>query len=275
MKTTQQVTEVTQICIFPYKLNNVRKRIDKKEWGKSSISDTSVTKARRYVASIPGAVAGESGHNQTFTVAIKLVHGFALGETDARTILSEYNNRCSPPWTERELTHKLVSALKQTNHTKPKGHLLGVPTGKPPAPRTPPRVLGVISCPVVVAPLPSSKIIEPDSQQADPHDKPLECSPPSNEDEEDVSVYDRMNLWKQDRGIHFTPELYEAIRFDNSKRIPPKPEIPYPSHLPKNPIRHLINKEDVEHQSAQGVDAVHGPYSSKEQIIANKPNPAE
>ena len=124
------MTEVTEISSFPYMLNTAEINIDKKEWGKTPISLTSVTKARRYVASIPGAVSGENGHNQTFSVAITLVHGFALPEADAWTILNEYNATCSPPWIERDLRHKMDSALKATNHTKPKGHLLGVPALK-------------------------------------------------------------------------------------------------------------------------------------------------
>ena len=165
MKTTQQVTEVTEISSFPISFYNENKNKDKKEWGKTPISVTSVTKARRYVASIPGAVSGESGHNQTFSVAIPLVHGFALPESYAWTILNEYNATCSPPWSEREMRHKLDSALKATNHTKPKGHLLGVPAFKHCPPVTPPRVLGVIACPVVDVPVPPVKIPVPEEEE--------------------------------------------------------------------------------------------------------------
>jgi len=81
-------------------------------------------RARLYVAKIPGAVSGQGGHNQTFAVACALVHGFALSESDALAILTEYNGRCSPPWTERELVHKLQSAV-HARHDKPRGHLIG------------------------------------------------------------------------------------------------------------------------------------------------------
>jgi hypothetical protein len=80
-------------------------------------------RARAFLAAIPGAISGAGGHNQTFAVACALVHGFALPEHEALTLLLEYNQRCQPPWSERELQHKIKSAL-QANHAKPRGHLL-------------------------------------------------------------------------------------------------------------------------------------------------------
>jgi hypothetical protein len=38
----------------------------------------SIDRARAYVAKVPGAVAGQGGHDQTFSVACSLVNGFAL-----------------------------------------------------------------------------------------------------------------------------------------------------------------------------------------------------
>jgi hypothetical protein len=46
-----------------------------------------------------------------------------LSQPEALTILREYNQRCSPPWTEAELLRKLQSAEKQP-HTKPRGNML-------------------------------------------------------------------------------------------------------------------------------------------------------
>ncbi len=85
---------------------------------------TSIDRARQYLAKIPGAVSGQGGHNQTFSVACALVNGFALSEYDAYALLSEYNQRCAPPWSERELKHKIASAA-MVQHDKPRGHLLG------------------------------------------------------------------------------------------------------------------------------------------------------
>jgi hypothetical protein len=89
-----------------------------------TFTNSTIDRARAYVARIPGAVSGAGGHNQTFSVACALVHGFALQEDDAFTVLHEYNGRCEPPWSERELRHKIRSALT-VSQSKPRGHLLG------------------------------------------------------------------------------------------------------------------------------------------------------
>lgn len=75
---------------------------------------TSVDRARAYVAAIPSAVAGDSGHNQTFAVACKLVQ-FGLTPAEAWPLLAEYNQRCEPPWSESELRHKLVDAFRRAS----------------------------------------------------------------------------------------------------------------------------------------------------------------
>ncbi len=84
---------------------------------------TPIDKARKYIAAIPGAVSGQSGHAQTFSVATALAHGLNLPEADAWRLLLEYNATCQPPWSEAELRHKLQSAMT-TPHDKPRGHLL-------------------------------------------------------------------------------------------------------------------------------------------------------
>ena len=81
-------------------------------------------RASRYVARMDAAVAGSGGHDALFAVACALVHGFALGEGDAMAILSEYNLRCAPPWSDRELAYKLRSAAGSSS-SKGSGYLLG------------------------------------------------------------------------------------------------------------------------------------------------------
>jgi hypothetical protein len=81
-------------------------------------------RARLCVATMQPAVSGSHGHDATFAVACALVHGFALSHADAMPIMQEYNQRCSPPWSERELDYKLRSADK-SGHDKPRGHLIG------------------------------------------------------------------------------------------------------------------------------------------------------
>lgn len=84
---------------------------------------TLLERARRYVAKIPPAVAGQHGHDQTFAVACALVQGFALAATEASVLLSEYNTRCLPPWSDRELAHKLASAEQAAPPAEGRGHL--------------------------------------------------------------------------------------------------------------------------------------------------------
>lgn len=85
---------------------------------------TPYEQAHRYLAAIPGAVSGSKGHNQTFTVACALIHGFALSRSDARALMDEYNRTCDPVWSDREIEHKLTEAEANQKHQKPRGHLI-------------------------------------------------------------------------------------------------------------------------------------------------------
>ena len=69
-------------------------------------------RVQAYLDAIPGAVSGEQGHSQTLKAATALVIGFALLPEDAWRYLRTYNQRCDPPWSERELDHKIREAVK-------------------------------------------------------------------------------------------------------------------------------------------------------------------
>jgi archaellum biogenesis ATPase FlaH len=71
-------------------------------------------RARKYLAKLPAAVSGQSGHNATFHAACVLVLGFDLPEPDALGLMFEFNERCQPPWNERDLARKVREAGKQT-----------------------------------------------------------------------------------------------------------------------------------------------------------------
>ena len=75
-----------------------------------------------------------------------LVNGFALSDTEAWSILVEYNARCLPPWSERELRHKLSEARK-ARHREPAGHLIGNRSNQPSRSQSDklPRILGRIT----------------------------------------------------------------------------------------------------------------------------------
>lgn len=81
-----------------------------------------LARARAYVAKVEGAVSGQGGHAVTFKVAQALVRGFALDPETAYQLLAEYNQRCDPPWSPRELRHKIKSATQRA--TMAEGALL-------------------------------------------------------------------------------------------------------------------------------------------------------
>ena len=71
-----------------------------------------VDRARRYMAAMPPAIAGQHGDLHTFRVCCRLVRGFALSDHEALELLIEWNGRCEPPWSERELLDKLHRARR-------------------------------------------------------------------------------------------------------------------------------------------------------------------
>ena len=110
----------------------------KKSESPASVSATAgadvITRARAYLAKIPGAIEGQGGDAHTLSTACKIVRGFDLDEETAVSLLTEWNATCQPPWTERELREKVRNALKYG--TEPIGHLREAerPNGNHPPP---------------------------------------------------------------------------------------------------------------------------------------------
>jgi hypothetical protein len=71
-----------------------------------------IERAKRYLASVPAAIAGQHGDVHTFRVCCRLIRGFALTEDQALAALAEWNVRCQPPWSPRELLDKLRRAAR-------------------------------------------------------------------------------------------------------------------------------------------------------------------
>ena len=78
---------------------------------------------RNYLDKMPVAVSGQGGSNACLTVACVLVWGWGLSLEEAMPFMRDYSQRCSPPWTEKELMHKLRSAEKKPSD-KGRGYLL-------------------------------------------------------------------------------------------------------------------------------------------------------
>jgi hypothetical protein len=100
-----------------------------------------IERAARYVSAMPAAISGSGGSGACLAVANALKHGFALSREEAWPILIEYSERCTPPWSARELEHKWESAGR--SHPMPLGYLRGSsapPPSKPPKPIRTPRL---------------------------------------------------------------------------------------------------------------------------------------
>jgi Bifunctional DNA primase/polymerase, N-terminal len=73
---------------------------------------TAVRRARGYLAHIEGAISGQRGHDRTFRVACVLAIKFGLTLEQAWPLMREWNEQCEPPWSDKEIAHKLQDAFK-------------------------------------------------------------------------------------------------------------------------------------------------------------------
>src|SRR5690606_24137510 len=63
-----------------------------------------IKRARAYLARMEPSISGQSGHTALYNAVAAMMFGFALDESTTRhLILDEFNPRCQPPWSEREL----------------------------------------------------------------------------------------------------------------------------------------------------------------------------
>ena len=103
------------------------------------MNSTRIERARHYLAKIPVAVSGQGGHSTAFKAVYAITVGFDLNEDEALAALSDWNAACEPPWSERELRHKIASARRYGH--RPPGYLLGdQERAKTPKKVTPPAI---------------------------------------------------------------------------------------------------------------------------------------
>jgi hypothetical protein len=86
------------------------RQIEPREW--REFGPRVIERAKRYVASVPPAIAGQHGDVHTFRVCCRLTRGFALDDEQALHVLAEWNARCQPPWSEADLLDKLHRAAR-------------------------------------------------------------------------------------------------------------------------------------------------------------------
>lgn len=101
------------------KLDELTKRFFPEEQTRTHASEwyspqAVVERARKYIAKMPPAVSGQNGHTATFKVACVLVLGFGLSESESLALMHEFNQTCNPPWSDKELNHKIRQAAKQS-----------------------------------------------------------------------------------------------------------------------------------------------------------------
>lgn len=85
-------------------------------------------RAWRYIDQIPRSVSGQNGHDRCFEAACRLVVGFGLKAGEAAGLLDRWNAGCNPPWSDKELEHKIKQAEQQAvKETGRVGELLGSP----------------------------------------------------------------------------------------------------------------------------------------------------
>lgn len=84
------------------------------------------SRAASYVRAMDPSISGSGGHRSLWRAALACVKGFGLDADVALAVLQvEFNGRCEPPWSERELRHKVEGAARASVTD---GYLLG---GKP------------------------------------------------------------------------------------------------------------------------------------------------
>ena len=82
-----------------------------------------LSRASRYLRSMPESVAGSGGHLALWRASLALVRGFELSGDQALWLLTaEFNPRCIPPWSEKEIVHKVKQASQVAE--RPWGYLL-------------------------------------------------------------------------------------------------------------------------------------------------------
>lgn len=72
-----------------------------------------ITRARAWLAKHEPAISGQGGHKQMFSACCWMFQKFQLTMDKAWPLILEYNERCVPPFSEKELRHKLLDASQK------------------------------------------------------------------------------------------------------------------------------------------------------------------
>jgi putative DNA primase/helicase len=76
-------------------------------------ADDRVDRCRRYLVHCPDSIEGENGSGAMLRACCE-VYRFGLSDDQARLLIDEFNaTKCTPPWSDREVTHKLADARRK------------------------------------------------------------------------------------------------------------------------------------------------------------------
>jgi hypothetical protein len=70
-------------------------------------------RAQAYLNTCDPSISGQGGHDRAMRAATVLVRGFALDKQTAFSMMvNGFNSRCQPPWSLKEIEHKIDEALR-------------------------------------------------------------------------------------------------------------------------------------------------------------------
>lgn len=76
--------------------------------------ESRIRRACAYVGTKEPAISGARGHDALWNATCDVVVGFNLPEEIATEILRAYSQTCQPPWSDRELKHKIKQAASRS-----------------------------------------------------------------------------------------------------------------------------------------------------------------
>jgi len=80
--------------------------------------DNREDRAWAYILKCPDAISGQGGHDATLHVACECIR-FDLNDAAAWRVMLRFNaEKCKPPWTEKELWHKVEDAQLKAGHER-------------------------------------------------------------------------------------------------------------------------------------------------------------
>jgi hypothetical protein len=87
----------------------------KKTKAKPTPGKKNLTKPIKRAAELPASISGEHGHDKAILACCCIMQKFPdLIDAEVMEVLTDWNNRCLPPWTPEELARKIQEARKKT-----------------------------------------------------------------------------------------------------------------------------------------------------------------